>query len=223
VEKVKKMYQVYVENSLALLETQESDPDRYSRKMAQFELDDEYLKRLKEVLEMRAELQKELARILGDDPRLLRRFMDSLRKRSNNLREELAGLVEKQNDLNREVRAWALVDEANRPQIAKTLLMRHAQRTAAMATAAGKLQESYETWLPLNREVMDADLAAATKRIQAVATAADELNAAAGRYISAAQPVAAPPATQAEAEAPAAAADGAKPQAAATADCRAGG
>jgi hypothetical protein len=215
VEKVKKMYQVYVENSLALLQTQDSDPNRYNRKMAQFELDDEYLKRLKEVLEMRAELQKELARILGDDPRLLRRFMDSLRNRSNNLREELAGLVEKQNELNREVRAWALVDEANRPQIAKALLLRHAQRTTAMATAAGKLQERYETWLPLNREVKDADLAAATQRIQAVARAADELNAAAVRYVSAAQPAVTAPAPPSEAEAPepAAAADAAKPQA----------
>jgi hypothetical protein len=210
-EKVKKMYQVYVENSLALLQTQDSDPTRYNRKMAQFDLDDEYLKRLKEVLEMRAELQKELARILGEDPRLLRRFMDSLRNRSNNLREELAGLVAKQSELNREVRAWALVEEANRPQIAKSLLMRHAQRTSAMAAAAGKLQERYETWLPLNREVKDADLAAATKRIQAVATAADELNAEAGRYITAAQPEAVAPVTPTEAEGPV---NDAKPQAA---------
>jgi hypothetical protein len=215
-EKIKKMYQVYVENSLALLETQDSDPDRYNRKMAQFELDEEYLKRLKEVLEMRAELQKELARILGEDPRLLRRFMDSLRNRSNNLREELAGLVEKQNELNREVRAWALVDEANRPQVAKALLMRHAQRTAAMSTAAGKLQERYETWLPLNRESKDADLAAATKQIQAVATAADELTAEAARYITASQPAEAPaPPTEAEAPEPAATAEAANPQAAA--------
>jgi hypothetical protein len=82
VEKVKKMYQVFVENSLALLETQDSDPTRYNRKMAEFELDEEYLKRLKEVLEMRRDLQAELARILAEDPRLLRRFMDALKYRA---------------------------------------------------------------------------------------------------------------------------------------------
>jgi hypothetical protein len=194
IEQAKKMYQVYVENSLALLQTQDSDPDRYNRKMAQFELDDEYLKRLKEVLEMRAELQAELARILGDDPRLLRRFMDSLRNRSNNLREELAGLVERQIELNREVRAWAAADEAERPQIAHMLLLRHAFRTTPIASAAGKLQERYETWLPLNRDADDAGLSSTTQLIQDTATAAADLNATAQRFIVVAQQGAATPA-----------------------------
>src|SRR5205823_14973578 len=35
VERAKKMYQVYVENSQALLQTQDKDPDRYNRKMAE--------------------------------------------------------------------------------------------------------------------------------------------------------------------------------------------
>ena len=53
--------------------------------------------------------------------------MDSLRNRSNNLREELAELVADQADLNREVRAWTLVDEADRPRIAKILMLRQVQ------------------------------------------------------------------------------------------------
>jgi hypothetical protein len=194
IEQAKKMYQVYVENSLALLQTQDSDPARYHRKMAQFDLDDEYLKRLQEVLEMRAELQAELARILGDDPRLLRRFMDSLRNRSNNLREELAGLVERQNELNREVRAWAAADEVERPQIAQMLLLRHVFRTTPIASAAGKLQERYETWLPLNRDADDAGLLSTTQLIQDTATAAADLNATAQRFIAVAQQGAATPA-----------------------------
>jgi hypothetical protein len=216
VEKVKKMYQVFIENSQALLAMQDSDPTRYNRKMAEFELDEEYLKRLQEVLEMRRDLQAELARILAEDPRLLRRFMDALRYRSNNLREELAELVADQNDLNREVRAWTLVEDADRPRIAKILMLRQVQDAAKIATAAGELQSRYQTWLPLDRESKDADLAAATKTMQEMATAASELNAAAQKFVTDSQrvTVAAPP----QAESPDAAADAAAatPTAAAT-------
>jgi hypothetical protein len=193
VERVKKMYQVYLENSQALLETQDSDPTRYGRKMVEFDLDDDYLKRLQEVLEMRRDLRAELARILAEDPRLLRRFMDSLRYRSNNLREELAKLVNDQADLNREVRAWTLVEDADRPRIEKILLLRQVQEAAKMATAAGELQTRYQTWLPLDRESKDAELAAATKTIQAMAAAASELNASAQQFVADAQRVTATP------------------------------
>ena len=196
-ERVKKMYQVYLENSQALLEMQDRDPTRYGRKMVEFELDEEYLKRLKEVLEMRRDLRAELARILADDPRLLRRFMDSLRYRSNSLREELADLVADQADLNREVRAWTLVDDADRPRIAKILLLRQVQDAAKIATAAGELQSRYQTWLPLDRESKDPDLAAASRTIQEMATAAGELNATAQKFVAESQRVTVrkPPAT----------------------------
>jgi hypothetical protein len=208
VEKVKKMYQVYLENSQALLQTQDSDPTRYSRKMAQFELDDEYLKRLKEVLEMRRDMQAELARLLAEDPRLLRRFMDSLRYRSNNLREELAGIILEQADLNREVRAWTLVDDADRPKIAKILMLKQVQDAAKIATAAAELQGRYQTWLPLDRESKDEDLAAATQKVQEMATCASELGAAAQKFVADSQRAAvkspAPEAGQPSAEQPAA-------------------
>ena len=187
VEHVKKMYRVYIENSQALLQTQADDPTRYNRKMAEFELDEEYLARLREVMEMRRDLQAELARILGDDPRLLRRFMDSLKNRTHSLREELADLVARQEDLNREVRAWTLVEEAERPRIAKILMLRQVQDIGKIATAAGELQSRYQAWLPLNRESKDADLAAATQRIQKVATAATELAASCQSFVAEAQ------------------------------------
>jgi hypothetical protein len=218
VERVKKMYQVYLENSQALLKTQADDPTRYDRKMAEFDLDEEYLARLKEVLEMRRDLQAELARILADDPRLLRRFMDSLKNRTHSLREDLADLVARQEDLNREVRAWTLVEESERPRIAKILMLRQVQDADKIATAAGELQSRYQAWLPLDRESKDADLAAATKKIQQVATVASELNASCQGFIADAQrltPVT-QPATPAAGDGGAAAPaeGGAKPQAA---------
>ncbi len=187
VDRVKKMYRVYLENSQALLETQDSDPTRYNRKLAQFELEDEYLKRLKEVLEMRRDLQAELARILAEDPRLLRRFMDAMRYRTKSLREDLAKIVTEQADLNREVRAWTLVEEPDRPKIAKILLLKQVQDASKIATAAGELQSRYQTWLPLDREAKDADMATATKMVQEMATAASEMNALAQRFIAESQ------------------------------------
>ncbi len=183
VERVKKMYQVYVENSMALLPTSENDPNRYQRKRAEFELSDEYMKRLEEVLKMREELRAELARILADDPRLLRRLMDSIRNRSENLREELAELVADQKEFNREVRAWSETEVTDRPRIAQLLLMRHLRKSAAIATATGELQGRYQAWLPLDRKSKDGNLAAATERIQALATAANQLSAHSQQFI----------------------------------------
>jgi hypothetical protein len=183
VEKVKKMYQVYLENSQALLETSESDPSRYNRKMAELEMDDEYLKRLREVLEMRNKLRAELARILGDDPRLLRRFMDLLRNRAANLREQLADLTARQDELNREVQAWAAVSEADRPRIARLLLVRQVQDAAAISLAASELESSYQTWLPLDRKAEDADLNAATATVRQVAATAGQLSLDAEQFV----------------------------------------
>jgi hypothetical protein len=202
-EKVKKMYRVYLEDVQSILPIMEEDPDRYARKLAEFKLDDEYLKRLQKVLEMRRDLEAELARILSEDPRLLRRFMDALRHRSENLREELAKLTEGQNDLNREVRAWAMVEETERPRIAQLLMMRQAQDASKFAKGIGELQSRYQAWLPLERQSKDADLAAATRTIQETANAARELETAAERYVSAAQqPTPAPAPTTPEAAPP---------------------
>ena len=174
-QQIKKMYQVFLEDSFSLLGGEAGDPNRYARDVAELNVDEEYLKRLREVLEMRREMEKELARILAEDPRMLKRFMDSFRNRSANLREDLADLVTKQNDLNREVQAWSRAEDADRVRVAQILLQRHLYKASEMAEAAGELQDRYQTWLPLAREAEDADLQSATKLIQATANAANEL------------------------------------------------
>jgi hypothetical protein len=103
-EKIKKMYRVFVEDSMAMLGPQKPGINDYERKMAEFELDDEYLKRLQEVLKMRRDLQAELAKLLTDDPRLMRRFMDGMMSRGDSLRDQLTLLSERQKQLAREVR-----------------------------------------------------------------------------------------------------------------------
>jgi hypothetical protein len=189
VEKFKTMYQVFIENTQALLPTQAQDPDRYNREGVEFKLDEEYLARLKEVLEMRRDLQAELARILADDPRLLRRFMDATRNRTNNLREELADLSAEQEDLNREVRAWSLVEEADRPRMGRLLMLRQVQDATKISEAAGDLQSSSQAWMPLGQESKDPDVVAATKMVQEVAAAAGELGNSAQKFVAESQRV----------------------------------
>ncbi|MGE3242862.1 MAG: hypothetical protein AB7I57_17445 [Pirellulales bacterium] len=184
VERVKKMYQVYVENSMALLPTSQDDPQRFRRKLHEFDLSDEYLKRLEEVMKMREDLRAELAKILADDPRLLRRLMDSVRNRTNNLREDLSQLVAEQGEFNREVRAWRETEAADRPRIAQLLLLRQLRKAGAIAKDTGELQGRYQAWLPLERQSKDSDLAKTTETIQQLATAANELQTHAEQFIS---------------------------------------
>lgn len=183
VEKVKKMYQVYVENSMALLPTSQDDPQRFRRKLHEFDLDDEYLQRLQEVMKMREDLRAELAKILADDPRLLRRLMDSVRNRTNNLREDLAELVSDQREFNREVRAWRETTDADRPRIAQLLLLRQLRKSGNISRATGELQDRYQAWLPLDRQAKDSDLAKTTQTIQELATAATDLQTHAEQFI----------------------------------------
>ena len=193
VERVKKMHQVFIENSQSLLQTQDNDPSRYNRKIMEFDLDEEYLKRLKEVMEMRRDLRAELARLLAEDPRLLRRFMDSMRNRSINLREELADLVARQQDLNREVLAWSQVEESERPRMANVLKLRQLVDVDQTVDATGELQSRYTTWLSLDRAAEDPQLAATTQMVQEIAAEANDLKRAAAEYLAAAQSPQAPP------------------------------
>jgi hypothetical protein len=181
-QQVKKMYQVFIENSFGLINPDPGSPSRYNRDIAEFNLDEEYLKRLQEVLEMRREMMAELARILAEDPRLLQRYMDLFRNRAANLREDLADLVAEQNDLNREVMAWSRSKEEDLARISQILFQRHLHGANDLAVDAGRLQDRYQTWLPLNRQTKDADLEAATKLIQAMATTANELSTKATSY-----------------------------------------
>jgi hypothetical protein len=185
VEKVKKMYQVFVENSMALLSPDENEANNpIRRKRVEFDIDDEYMTRLKEVIEMRNKMRAELAKILADDPRLLRRFLDSQQNRRRVLRNELQQMIESQQELNREVQAWSEMDEANKAELQAMLLQRHAETSADLAVDAAVLQDKFDTWLPLTQEVNNADVQTATHLLQEVATATQELSADAETFIA---------------------------------------
>ncbi len=181
IDAIKKMYQIYVENSLALMR-EEGDSSPYSRKMVEFDLDEEYLARLKEVLEMRNKMRAELARLLADDPRLLRRFLDAERNRTRVLRFELADLAEQHRIVNRKSKSWDVVEEAHRTELAAILLQRHVNGIESIAIEAADLHDRFEIWLPLNRNTQDAELLTTDKLLQQIAVATQEVSASAGKF-----------------------------------------
>lgn len=184
VDEIKKMYRIFLEDSMALLQPPGDNGSGYSRKGVEFDFDEEYLERLKEVLAMRNKMRAELARILREDPRLLRRFLDAQRTRQNNMRFELEGLVEDQRELNRETKAWAGVEDNQREELAAILLGRHVEASQVVALSAAELFESFETWLPLERAVQDTDLQEAAELMQTITGSARELTVEADAYVA---------------------------------------
>ncbi|MEM8946128.1 MAG: hypothetical protein AAGD11_13220 [Planctomycetota bacterium] len=184
VENIKKMYRIFVEDSMELLKPDGDDGGRYKRKVAEFDLDEEYLKRLEEVIEMRNEMRKELARILADDPRLLRRFLDAQRNQQVVLRNNLDRLIEDQDELNRETRAWAVAEEQQRPALAKILIGRHVESAQDIAIAAAALHDRFETWSPLGKEAENPDFQSTAEVLQEISTATRELSEAGLQYVA---------------------------------------
>ena len=184
VEEIKKMHRIFVEESMALLKPPGEGGVGYNRKPVEFDFDEEYLKRLKEVIEMRNRMRKELARILREDPRLLRRFLDAQKNRLNNLRHDLYDLVDTQQELNREVSAWAKVDDSQRDELAKILLGRHIESSQDIALATADLMESFETWRPLRSTSQDAEFESIGALLEKIGTTAREITFNAEEYVT---------------------------------------
>jgi len=93
------MHRIFVEKALTMLNPQNSTINGQSRKGYEYDLDEEYLKRLKEVMEMQRDMMAELGRILDDDPQLLRRYMNRMNKRTSSIRDQLTFVARDQEDL----------------------------------------------------------------------------------------------------------------------------
>ena len=69
------------------------------RKMAVIEVDQDYLDRYAEVANMRREMLAEFGRMLGEDPRLLSRYLDIIRRRRQSLRNQLSEIAIRQEEV----------------------------------------------------------------------------------------------------------------------------
>ncbi|HET6878958.1 MAG TPA: hypothetical protein VFI31_02315, partial [Pirellulales bacterium] len=149
-EEVAKMYEVYVAGAQRLLRAQSTPAaNPLERKMAILELDQEYLNRLREVLEMRRDLMSELGRMLGDDPRLRGKYLDLVKRRQDSLRDAFHSLYQRQTALAAELAAWRQLDETQREDIWAVAAELRLQDLALLAKDAAQLEEQVTSQLPL--------------------------------------------------------------------------
>ncbi|KAA1260247.1 hypothetical protein LF1_27860 [Rubripirellula obstinata] len=152
--KFKKMHRVFIENTLAMLDPESFSLNGQNRKGAEFDLDEEYLKRLKEVLQMQQDMMAELARILADDPKLLRRYMNRMNQRTWSIRDQLTLLASEQRQLSRQVSQWSAAadqpDElANHLNNATEL---HLIEVEKLANELADVRNEFLSWLPLKED-----------------------------------------------------------------------
>ncbi len=144
-----KMYEIYVEKSLQLLREARQNSNPLERKMAIIEVGQDYLTRYSEVLVMRREMMAEFARILGDDPRLLARYLDLVKRRRTSLRAQLAELAKRQQEATAEVSGWLGADPLQRDDLWALIVELRMQASTPLAKDSAELAERIERQFPL--------------------------------------------------------------------------
>ena len=167
VRKAKKMYLIYLEDSLAELrkvskEKRGGSGKGLKRKLSEREYEEEYLKRLKEVFKMRNELRAELVKILADDPQLMRRYFQNFGERGASLRSQLNELADRQNYIYQQVTAFELAKSETE---VNSLIHEHVAVVAGeslnFVRRSYEIEETFETWLPF--QAGESEVIAATR------------------------------------------------------------
>ena len=173
-QRVKTMYQVFIEDTMAFLASNKPTLNPKDRKMAQLELDEEFMKQYRELAQEWEKTLAELAKALAKDPRLLARYMNLSRRSADSLRDQLTLLNLRQQELlvpvqqltgAAAVQAPLTPGDAARPaddEPAKPRVAQKGQTEAGLQTIRGTLsrdlaeiaagtigvQEDLGTWLP---------------------------------------------------------------------------
>ena len=160
-----KMYTVYVEGSQQLMReaAQNFDPLKLQRELAVVEVDQAYLDRLAEVTRMRRDMMSELAKILGDDPRLRSRYLDLIKRRRASLRSQLAELAARQDQSAQEVLGWLSVSENQRENYWLQVSDLRLDLPKELAKEAQQFSDRIEKQMPL---VLDAAQGTAARTIE---------------------------------------------------------
>jgi hypothetical protein len=181
-ERIKKMYRVFQENSFALLGVKPAEQSKFQRKPIEFEYSQEYLDRYQEVLELRQKMMSELAKLLAEDPRLRRRFMNNFRNQTDSLRLQLTKLRDRQQKLNQETELWFKTDAVNRGDAQQILARSRVEEASQIARAASQMADRFETWLPKdNLKEGNAELKRLNDEAQLLSVLAREMAVSAAR------------------------------------------
>ena len=144
-----KMYEVYVEKMQQLMREARQNQNPLDRKMAVIEVEQDYLDRYAEVLTMRREMLAEFGRILGDDPRLLARYMDLIKRRRSSLRDQLSELAKRQKETFEELSGWQAADTDQRDDLWNIAVELRMQASTQLAKDAAEMGERIEKQFPL--------------------------------------------------------------------------
>jgi hypothetical protein len=165
-QKLNKMYQVFLEDSQALLGSKKPGINSYDRKIA--EVDEEFVKKLKELLEEKKKIMDELAKLLAEDPRMLRRYMAMLQLQGTSYRDQMTLLAERQKQIKEQVAKWNATPEPEREALLPQFRESFAPEKRQIVQDATKLRENLETWLPLDVKADHPQVQAAFARSEKV-------------------------------------------------------
>ena len=195
-QRIKTMYQVFLENTMAFLASNRGTLNPKNRKMAELELDEEFLKQYREFAQEWEKTLAELAKVLAKDPRLLARYMSLSRRRVDTLRDQLTLLNLRQQELlvpvkqlSGEAPAEAAASQKPgesdpdkhplSPQEQTAAAIRAVQATLSrdlgeIASETITVQEDLGTWLPqkTKEDQKTAALRQQSEKISSLATAA---------------------------------------------------
>ena len=158
-QRLSKLYQIFLEDTQALLGSKKDPINSYDRKIA--EVDEAFAEKLKQLLEERKQIMAELAKLLADDPRMLRRYLAMMQLQGTTLRDQFTLLAERQKRIQQQLADWNAAPENDRAALAEKLRDTYAAERQKVADDAAKLRENMETWLPLDvkpdqKQVQDA-------------------------------------------------------------------
>ena len=173
----KKVYSLYIEKAMMAFGQSGGAMNGQNRKQAEFELDEEYLKRLKEVLELQQEMRAELARILEDDPQLLRRHINRMNDRAVSIRDQLSLAANAQRQLTEEVVKWSSAKSKPLELADHNLdaIEGHLAEIEGLANRLGDVQNQFISWLPLVESAQTGEAAEAVEQFKAAGVGLTEI------------------------------------------------
>ena len=174
-ERVAKMHQIFIQDMFALLKS--SRPTLNPRTGQMIEVDEEFAEKLRENLEKFKELLAELAKVLAEDPELLRRFMAMGRLDARTLRDQATLLAGRQGGLHEEVCEWMDAPPDTLPAVQAKRATEQILEQLELAEAAAKLHDNMVTWLPRGTDASQGALAECRQLSADIALAAREVRA----------------------------------------------
>ena len=173
--RIKKMHQMFLEGTFALLTSQKPNLNPKERAFMELELSDEFLARLQVLLKKKLEIQAELAKVLSQDPRLLERFMARSRLEATTLRDQLTLLHSRQRTLLADVKeGLPAANEQNGKLELKSRLLKRVELADRISEEASQMLDNYVVWTPLNFDISKGEMARfKAKGVKLVATATE--------------------------------------------------